>query len=73
VRAVLCVGFPIGLFWAVVSVTGRSLQDTVLRTRVVYDWAIRGPGSAAVGTDDLLSAQPPRSSPTEEGATSRPT
>jgi uncharacterized RDD family membrane protein YckC len=73
VRAVLCVGFPIGLFWAVVSVTGRSLQDTVLRTRVVYDWAVRGPGSAPIGTGDLLSAQPPGSSPPEEGTTRRPT
>ena len=39
VRAVLCTLFPIGLFWVAVSPMNRSLQDVVLRTRVVYDWA----------------------------------
>jgi uncharacterized RDD family membrane protein YckC len=39
VRAALCVVFPIGLFWSVVSPTSRSVQDTLLRTAVVYDWA----------------------------------
>jgi len=38
VRAAFCVALPIGLYWAVVSPTRRSLQDTVLRTSVVYDW-----------------------------------
>lgn len=37
-RAVLCVLFGIGLFWAVVDRRRRSLQDMVLRTAVVYDW-----------------------------------
>jgi uncharacterized RDD family membrane protein YckC len=37
-RAVLCVLFPIGLFWVVVSRANRSVQDIVLRTSVVYDW-----------------------------------
>ncbi|MEO8518097.1 MAG: RDD family protein [Dermatophilaceae bacterium] len=37
-RAAFCVALPIGLFWAVVSSTNRSLQDSVLRTSVLYDW-----------------------------------
>ena len=37
-RAVLCVPFPILLFWAAVSRERRSVQDLVLRTKVVYDW-----------------------------------
>jgi uncharacterized RDD family membrane protein YckC len=41
-RAGFCVLFPIGLFWAVVSRQNRSVQDTVMRTSVIYDWA-RGP------------------------------
>jgi uncharacterized RDD family membrane protein YckC len=36
-RAVLCVIFPIGLLWVLVSGENRSLQDVVLRTSVVYD------------------------------------
>jgi hypothetical protein len=38
VRAVLCVVFPIGVGWVIVSRRNRSLQDVVLRTSVVYDW-----------------------------------
>jgi uncharacterized RDD family membrane protein YckC len=60
-RAALCVVFPIGLFWSVVSATSRSLQDTLLRSAVVYDWAASVPAS------------PQRSSTPGEGATSRPT
>jgi uncharacterized RDD family membrane protein YckC len=45
VRAVFCLGFPIGLYWAVVSTTNRSLQDTVLRTSVIYDWTTRRPAA----------------------------
>src|SRR3954454_13904271 len=37
-RAALCVVFPIGLFWCVVSRTHHSVQDIVARTSVVYDW-----------------------------------
>ena len=37
-QAVFCTAFPIGLYWAVVSPTRRSIQDTVLRTQVLYDW-----------------------------------
>lgn len=37
-RAVLCVLFPVGLLWVIVSRANRSVQDIVLRTSVVYDW-----------------------------------
>jgi uncharacterized RDD family membrane protein YckC len=37
VRALLCVAFPILLFWAIVD--GRSVQDLILRSSVIYDWA----------------------------------
>lgn len=35
-RAVLCVLFPLLLFWAIVN--NRSVQDLVVRTSVIYDW-----------------------------------
>lgn len=38
VRAVLCLFFPVGLFWVVLSPERRSIQDVMLRTVVVYDW-----------------------------------
>jgi uncharacterized RDD family membrane protein YckC len=40
-RAAFCVVVPIGLFWVVISRQNRSLQDTVLRTSVIYDWTTR--------------------------------
>lgn len=43
-RAVLCVVFPIGLVWCVISHDERSLQDVLLRTSVVYDWRPRSGG-----------------------------
>ena len=44
-RAVLCVHFPFLLFWAVVD--NRSVQDLVVRTSVIYDWAAHTPADAA--------------------------
>jgi len=41
VRAAFCVVLPIGLYWAVLSRTNRSVQDSVLRTSVLYDWTRR--------------------------------
>lgn len=41
-RSVLCVSFPIGLLWCAVNREKRSLQDLIVRTSVIYDWAIRG-------------------------------
>jgi len=43
VRAGLCVMLPIGLYWVIISPTNRSLQDTILRTSVLYDWTTRRP------------------------------
>jgi uncharacterized RDD family membrane protein YckC len=43
IRAFVCVIFPIGLFWIVVSHGNRSLQDVGLRTSVIYDWAPHAP------------------------------
>ena len=60
-RAAVCVVFPIGLFWSVVSPTSRSVQDTLLRTSVIYDWAAGVP------------VPPQRSSAPGEGITSQPT
>ncbi|MGW8375262.1 RDD family protein [Streptomyces sp. ODS28] len=36
-RAVLCVLFPVGLAWALVSRRSASVQDLLLRTAVLYD------------------------------------
>jgi uncharacterized RDD family membrane protein YckC len=38
-RAVLCVAFPIGLLWIVISRDNRSVQDVLLRSSVIYDWS----------------------------------
>lgn len=46
-RAVLCVGFPLGLLWCAANSSRRSLQDAVLRTAVIYDWRPRYEGEVA--------------------------
>jgi uncharacterized RDD family membrane protein YckC len=38
-RSALYLVFPIGLLWIVVSRRNASLQDLVVRSAVVYDWA----------------------------------
>ncbi|MFL6136974.1 MAG: RDD family protein [Frankiaceae bacterium] len=38
-RAALCVLFPLGVMYVLVSTTNRSVQDLLLRTSVVYDWS----------------------------------
>ncbi len=45
VRALFCAALPIGLLWVAVSRENRSVQDTVLRTSVIYDWQPRGHGN----------------------------
>ena len=42
-RALLCVLFPVLLFWVLVSRENRSVQDVLLRTAVVYDWSLQPP------------------------------
>ncbi len=39
-RAAVCVGFPIGIFYVAVSRANRSVADVVLRTSVIYDWSV---------------------------------
>ena len=61
VRAAFCVALPVGLYWAVLSRSNRSLQDTVLRTSVLYDWTARRRTTAhPVGA----GAPPPTADPT---------
>ena len=38
-RALLCVAFPIGLFWIPLSRANHAVHDVVLRSSVVYDWS----------------------------------
>ncbi|HYZ03397.1 MAG TPA: RDD family protein [Candidatus Binatia bacterium] len=38
-RAAFCLVFPLGLLWVVVSRRNASVQDLVVRSAVVYDWA----------------------------------
>jgi uncharacterized RDD family membrane protein YckC len=38
-RAVLCVVFPVGLFWVAASRRNLSVQDLLVGSSVVYDWA----------------------------------
>jgi uncharacterized RDD family membrane protein YckC len=42
-RSLLCVAFPIGLFWCVVSRDSASVADLLVRSSVVYDWEPRFP------------------------------
>jgi uncharacterized RDD family membrane protein YckC len=52
-RAVLCMLFPILLFWCAISRRQASVQDLIVRTEVRYDWRARaddplpGPSSDA--------------------------
>lgn len=43
VRAILCVIFIPGLFWAGISRRNASIQDLIVRTAVVYDWELPAP------------------------------
>ena len=42
-RALLCVLFPAGLLWVLVSRRNASLQDLLARSAVVYDWSYHAP------------------------------
>jgi uncharacterized RDD family membrane protein YckC len=39
-RALVCIVFPIGLLWVLVSTRNRGLHDVLLGTAVVYDWHV---------------------------------
>jgi uncharacterized RDD family membrane protein YckC len=59
-RAVLYVLFPAGLLWVLASRRNASLQDLIVGTVVVYDWAYHPPDQASP-TSDGRSARPARS------------
>ena len=46
-RAVLYVLFPAGLLWVLASRSNASVQDLIVRTAVVYDWAYHPAGEAS--------------------------
>jgi uncharacterized RDD family membrane protein YckC len=48
VRALLCAAVPIGLVWSLFSRESASVQDVIVRTKVVYDWRPRVPARGAV-------------------------
>ncbi|MFZ0322782.1 MAG: RDD family protein [Actinomycetes bacterium] len=65
-RAIFCVFVPIGLFWAAVSRQNRSLQDTLMRTSVIYDWVTNRPEKAK---PDIRAAEHPEHGPAEPPTT----
>ena len=50
-RALLYVLFPAGLLWVLASRRNDSVQDLVVRTAVLYDWAYHAPDEALPATD----------------------
>jgi uncharacterized RDD family membrane protein YckC len=62
IRAVLYVLFPAGLLWVLASRRNASLQDLVVGTAVLYDWAYQPTGEADP-TDDGHPPRPTPSSP----------
>ena len=44
-RSLASVAFPLGTLWVPFSRQGRSLQDILLRTEVIYDWVNRASSS----------------------------
>lgn len=54
-RGLFCTALPLGLFWVAVSRQNRSVQDVVLRTSVIYDWAVSVHHAQAAR--DLATAQ----------------
>ena len=61
-RAVLYVLFPAGLLWVLASRRNASVQDLVVGTAVVYDWAYH-PADEAPTTGD---GHPPRPTPSPQ-------
>lgn len=58
-RAVLYVLFPAGLLWVLASRRNASVQDLLVGTAVVYDWAYH-PADEASPTGDDRSPRPAR-------------
>ena len=59
-RAGFCAFFPVGLFWCVISPRRRSVQDVVLWSAVLYDWA---PHPAKEATASTTGGAPTRPAP----------
>lgn len=51
-RALLCVLFPIGLFWCAFNRRARSVQDLIFRSTVIYDWHPRGSATQPAQDED---------------------
>jgi uncharacterized RDD family membrane protein YckC len=60
-RAALCVLFPAGLLWVLVSRSNASVQDLLVGTAVVYDWSYRSPDESPPSGDAGSPSPPPRS------------
>ncbi len=58
-RALFCIGFPIGLLWALVSNANRSVQDVVLRTSVIHDWVMGLPSLLTTRTQPKIQVPTP--------------
>ncbi len=56
-RGVLCALFPVGLLWVGISRGNRSVQDLIMRTSVIYDWAHRA-AIGELGPDGVASGDP---------------
>ena len=60
-RAALCVAFPAGLLWILVSRRNASVQDLLVGTAVIYDWSYR-PADESPPSGDARSPSPPPAS-----------
>jgi uncharacterized RDD family membrane protein YckC len=65
VRAVLCLAFPAGLLWILVSRRNASVQDLLVRTVVVYDWSYHPADEPSPSGD---AARSPSPTPRADGA-----
>lgn len=60
-RAALCVVFPAGLLWVLVSRRNASVQDLLTGTAVIYDWSYR-PTDESPPSGEARSPSPPPAS-----------
>ena len=56
VRVALYLVFPAGLLWSMISRRSASVQDLVVRSAVVYDWARRRPEERGSGANGRVPA-----------------
>jgi uncharacterized RDD family membrane protein YckC len=66
-RAVLCVLFPAGLLWTLVSRRNASVQDVVVGSAVVYDWRYRPPEESPLAESPAEGEDRPPSGPDPAG------